>query len=65
MQLGKVVIGTAGTSFDELINEAETGFLVIPNQPEALAGKIVSAWTHPRLDEIGQAARVKTCILQY
>lgn len=57
MGLGKVVIGTVGTSFDELISEGTTGFLVSPNNPEALADKIISAWIDPRLEEMGAAAR--------
>ena len=60
MGLGKVVIGTAGTSFDELICEGANGFLVSPNDPEALAEKIISAWIDPKLCEIGQAAQRKT-----
>jgi len=57
MGLGKVVIGTVGTSFDELISDETTGFLVTPNEPAALAEKIISAWVHPRLEEIGTSAR--------
>jgi len=60
MGLGKVVIGTAGTSFDELIAEGITGFLVPPNNPEALAEKINAAWADPRLAEMGAAARQGT-----
>ncbi len=60
MGFGKVVIGTAGTGFDELISEAATGFLVAPNNPEALAEKIISAWIDPKLDEMGAAARQKS-----
>lgn len=60
MGLGKVVIGTAGTSFDELIRDGATGFLFSPNDPEALAEKIISAWIHPKLEEMGAAARLKT-----
>ena len=60
MGLGKVVIGTVGTSFDELISEGETGFLVSPNNPKALAEKIISAWINPKLCGIGQAAQRKT-----
>jgi glycosyltransferase involved in cell wall biosynthesis len=60
MGLGKVVIGTVGTSFDELISEGATGFLVPPNNPEGLAEKIISSWIDPRLCEIGQAAQRKT-----
>jgi glycosyltransferase involved in cell wall biosynthesis len=59
MGLGKVVIGTVGTSFDELISDGVTGFLISPNNPDALAGKIISAWTHPKLEEMGAAARQK------
>ena len=59
MGLGKVVIGTAGTSFEELISDGTTGFLVSPNNPEALAEKIISAWIHPKLEELGEAARQK------
>jgi glycosyltransferase involved in cell wall biosynthesis len=59
MGFGRVVIGTVGTSFDELISEGTTGFLVSPNNPDALAEKIISAWIHPKLGEIGAAARQK------
>jgi glycosyltransferase involved in cell wall biosynthesis len=60
MALGKPVIGTSGASFDELITDEETGFLVIASNADALAEKIIYAWTHPRLGEIGQAAQRKT-----
>jgi glycosyltransferase involved in cell wall biosynthesis len=56
MGLGKVVIGTVGTSFEELIDDGATGFLVPPNNPEALAEKITSAWSNPKLGEIEAAA---------
>lgn len=60
MGLGKVVIGTEGTSFDEVISDGETGFLVPPNNPEALAEAIITSWVHPRLAEMGAAAQQKT-----
>jgi len=60
MGLGKVVIGTTGTSFDELISDGATGFLVAPSNPEALTEKIISVWNHPGLEEIGAAAQKKT-----
>jgi len=60
MGLGKVVIGTSGTGFHELISEGATGFLVSPNNPEVLAEKIISAWIDPKLGEMGAAARQKT-----
>jgi glycosyltransferase involved in cell wall biosynthesis len=59
MGLGRVVIGTEGTSFDELISEGETGFLVAPDDPDALAERIISAWIHPKLSEMEAAAREK------
>jgi glycogen(starch) synthase len=59
MGLGKVVVGTAGTSLDELITEGETGFLVPPNDPCALADALARAWTHPELARMGEAARLK------
>jgi glycosyltransferase involved in cell wall biosynthesis len=57
MGLGKPVIGTMGTSFEEIITEGKTGFLVPPGDVEALVEKIDEAWTHPHLQEIGEAAR--------
>ncbi|HEY0319990.1 MAG TPA: glycosyltransferase family 4 protein [Pyrinomonadaceae bacterium] len=60
MALGKAVIGTSGASFDELISDGETGFLVPPNNVDALAEKIIRAWEYPKLQEIGHAARQKS-----
>lgn len=57
MALGKAVIGTVGASFEEIIRDEETGFLVARNRADELAEKLVHAWTHPRLQEIGEAAR--------
>jgi glycosyltransferase involved in cell wall biosynthesis len=59
MALGKPVIGTIGASFEEIISDEETGFLVARNNPDELAEKFIYAWTHPRLGEIGAAARQK------
>jgi len=57
MGFGKVVIGTNGTSFDELITSGVNGFLVAPNNPEALAEKMISAWTDPTLEKMSAASR--------
>ena len=57
MGLGKVVIGTSGTSFDELIIDGVNGFLVPPANPESLAAKMISAWTDPRLATMSAAAK--------
>lgn len=59
MGLGKAVVGTAGTSLDELITEGETGFLVPPNDSGALADALARAWTHTDLARMGEAARLK------
>ena len=57
MSLGRPLIGTEGASFDEIITDGENGFLVPLGDVDALAEKIVAAWEHPRLGEIGAAAR--------
>ena len=57
MGLGKVVIGTRGTSFEELITDGVNGFLVEPNSPSALADKLVSAWDYRLLHEMAAAAK--------
>jgi glycosyltransferase involved in cell wall biosynthesis len=57
MGLGKVVIGTYGASFDELIVDGVNGFLVSPDSPDALAEKMISAWTNPDLSKIAEAAK--------
>ena len=57
MGLGKVVIGTIGTSFDELIIDGVNGFLVPPADPESLAAKMISAWTDPGLARMAEAAK--------
>ena len=59
MALGKPVIGTLDASFDEMIADGETGFLVPAGDVEALAVKINEVWGCSRLDEIGQAAKLK------
>jgi glycosyltransferase involved in cell wall biosynthesis len=60
MALGKAVVGTFESSLDEVITDEVTGFLVAPNNVEALAEKIIYAWTYPKLLEIGVAAQQKT-----
>lgn len=56
MGLGQAIIGTSGASFEEVISDGATGFLVSRGDQEALAEKIIDAWTHPKLAEIGAAA---------
>jgi len=57
--LGKVVIGTEGTSFEELITDGVNGFLVQPDDPEALADKMIAAWTDDRVAAMSAAAKEK------
>ncbi|HEU4432296.1 MAG TPA: glycosyltransferase family 4 protein [Pyrinomonadaceae bacterium] len=57
MGIGRVVIGTKGTSFEELITDGVNGFLVEPNNPEALAHKLIAAWADPKLDVMAAAAK--------
>lgn len=57
MGIGKVVIGTMGTSFEEMITDGVNGFLVEPNNPEALAHKLIAAWVDPNLEVMAAAAK--------
>jgi len=57
MGLGRIVIGTKGTSFEELITDGVNGFLVEPNNPEALVQKLIEAWVDPKLDVMAAAAK--------
>jgi glycosyltransferase involved in cell wall biosynthesis len=56
MGLGKVVIGTTGTTLDELIADGVNGFLVPPGEPEALANRMISAWSDTSLETMAVAA---------
>jgi glycosyltransferase involved in cell wall biosynthesis len=57
MGLGKAVVGTTGTSFDEIIEDGVTGFLVPPGDVSALAAKVNEVWRRSDLTAIGCAAR--------
>jgi glycosyltransferase involved in cell wall biosynthesis len=59
MGLGKVVIGTEGVSFEEMITDGVNGFLVPPDNPQALADKMIAAWTDERLAAISAAAKAQ------
>ena len=60
MALGKPVIGTLGASFDEMIDDGETGFLIPAGDVDALTAKINEVWVcSSRLNKIGQAAKLK------
>jgi glycosyltransferase involved in cell wall biosynthesis len=59
MGLGKVVIGTIGSSFEELITDGVNGFLVPRDDPQALAEKMTLAWSDPKLETMSAAAKRK------
>lgn len=59
MLLGKPLVATTGTSFEELILDGQTGFLATPGDVLSLATKLSEAWNHPRLEDIGKAAQRK------
>jgi glycosyltransferase involved in cell wall biosynthesis len=55
MALARPVIGTRGTAFEETIRDGENGFLVEPNDAQALAQKILTCLDRSDLDAIGHA----------
>ena len=57
MGLGKPVVGTFGTSLDELIQDGHSGFLVPPGDAHALADKICEVWERSDLEQIGNHAK--------
>jgi len=57
MGLGKVVIGTTGGAFEEVIDDGVSGFLVPPDNPVALAEKMIAAWTDQSLPNMSAAAK--------
>jgi glycosyltransferase involved in cell wall biosynthesis len=59
MALGKAVVGTSGTSLEELLTDGVTGFLVPPGDPRALGDKLNAAWNSPDLEAIGRAAAAR------
>ncbi|MBN1405701.1 MAG: glycosyltransferase, partial [Candidatus Omnitrophica bacterium] len=60
MMLAKPVIGTEGTSFEELIKDGENGFLAKPGDANSLKEVISMAWRRNDLAKMGNAAKQKT-----
>ena len=56
MALGRPVIGTYRTAFEEIIEDGINGFLVEPGNAGDLAGKILSSLGRPDLERIGRRA---------
>jgi glycogen(starch) synthase len=59
MALGRPLVGTFGTTFEELIEDGVEGFLVQPGDAGALAAKILECLERDDLDEIGRRARAR------
>ncbi len=59
MYFGKVVIGTDGASYEQLISDGESGLLCIPGDPESLLRKMNEAvsLTEDQKREMGKKAR--------
>ncbi len=59
MALGRPVIGTRGASFDELLDDGQSGFLVEPGDHHGLADAMLRMWALPdsRLEMMGEAAK--------
>jgi glycosyltransferase involved in cell wall biosynthesis len=67
MALGKVVIATSGSGFDEIIEDHHTGFLVPPGRSRDLAEKILYCLDNPHLMNpisINAAERAKSFDVQ-
>ncbi len=58
MSLGKIVIGTLGTSFDEIIEDGKSGIIVKPNNPLDLYRAMERVWNMSEIElgNIGNAA---------
>jgi glycosyltransferase involved in cell wall biosynthesis len=59
MALGRVVIGTRGASFDELIEDGKSGLLVEVGDAEGLAAAMERLWNMPESERkaMGEAAK--------
>ena len=57
MALRKVVVGTEGASFEEMLTDGVTGFLVPPGNVDALASKVNAVWRRRDPASIGRAAQ--------
>ena len=57
MSLGKVVLGSTNSSFDEVIIDSINGFLFINGDPEDLANKMIEIYQRSDLNEIGIRAK--------
>jgi glycosyltransferase involved in cell wall biosynthesis len=65
MALGRVVIGTKSASFEEIIEDGKTGFLVHPGDTLALANAIKYVWrlSDDAREEISESAKDRVSLL--
>ena len=65
MGAGRVVVATTGSCFEALIEPGKSGFLVAPNDADALAKGLIAAWRlgDGAREAIGQAARARIELL--
>src|SRR5581483_7169360 len=61
MALGRPVLATSGTGFEEVIEDGVTGFLVPPGDVAALSITLRSCLDRADLDEIGRRAYERVC----
>jgi glycosyltransferase involved in cell wall biosynthesis len=59
MSLGKIVVGTRGASFDQLIDDGESGFLCEIDDRKSLLAAIERALATDDADAIGARARAR------
>jgi len=64
MALGQVVVGTRGSSLEQLIDDESSGFLVPREDPESLAGTILKALHLSPSARAGIGARARARIAQ-
>lgn len=66
MALGKVVIGTTGASFEQLIDNGRSGFLIERENKDALMGAIqyVYGMSEEQREEIGREAQIRIEAMQ-
>ncbi len=59
MALGRCVVATTGSCFEQLIQDGESGILCAPGDPEALRGALERAWSLPeeKRTAVGDRAR--------
>lgn len=63
MARGKIVVGTRGASFDQLIEDGESGFLCDIDDRQSLRSAVERALSHPDPASIGERAKARIDML--